>query len=172
MPNQQNIESVDSITSKFQAAAGIYFTDYLGLNVRDITELRRKFTANAVEFRVIKNTLAKLSAEKAGLEDLNSVFDGPTAVALSYDDPTVPARIIKEFNKVHDLPELKAFIFEGKLMDNAAFDSVANLPSREVLLGKLVGGLSSPMSKLASTLKGAMSSFVNVLNNLKDSISD
>lgn len=172
MPNQQNIESVDLITSKFQAAAGIYFTDYLGLNVRDITELRRKFTANAVEFRVIKNTLAKLSAEKAGLEDLNSVFDGPTAVALSYDDPTVPARIIKEFNQVHDLPELKAFIFEGKLMDNAAFDSVANLPSREVLFGKLVGGLSSPMSKLASTLKGAMSSFVNVLNNLKDSISD
>ena len=100
MPNQQNIESVDSITSKFQAAAGIYFTDYLGLNVRDITELRRKFTANAVEFRVIKNTLAKLSAEKAGLEDLNNVFDGPTAVALSYDDPTVPARIIKEFNKM------------------------------------------------------------------------
>ena len=122
MPNQRNIETVDLITSKFQEAAGIYFTDYLGLNVKDITELRSKFTADHVEFRVIKNTLAKLSAEKAGLEDLKDVFDGPTAVALSYDDPTVPARIIKQFRKKHDLPELKAFIFEGKLMDKAAFD--------------------------------------------------
>ena len=75
MPNQQNIETVDSITSKFQEAAGIYFTDYLGLNVKDITELRSKFTADHVEFRVIKNTLAKLSAEKAGLEDLKDIFD-------------------------------------------------------------------------------------------------
>ena len=172
MPNQQNIETVDLITSKFQEAAGIYFTDYLGVNVKDITELRSKFTADHVEFRVIKNTLAKLSAEKAGLEDLKDVFDGPTAVALSYDDPTVPARIIKQFRKEHDLPELKAFIFEGKLMDKAAFDSVANLPSKEILLGKLVGGLSSPMSKLASTLRGSMSSFVNVLNNLKGSKSE
>ena len=172
MPNQQNIETVDSITSKFQEATGIYFTDYLGLNVKDITELRSKFTADHVEFRVIKNTLAKLSAEKAGLEDLKDVFDGPTAVALSYDDPAVPARIIKQFRKEHDLPELKAFIFEGKLMDKAAFDLVANLPSKEILLGKLVGGLSSPMSKLASMLRDSMSSFVNVLNNLKGSKSE
>ena len=172
MPNQKNIETVDSITSKFQEAAGIYFTDYLGLNVKDITELRSKFTADHVEFRVIKNTLGKLSAEKADLRDLKDVFDGPTAVALSYDDPTVPARIIKQFRKEHDLPELKAFIFEGKLMDKAAFDSVANLPSKEILLGKLVGGLSSPMSKFASMLRGSMSSFVNVLNNLKGSKSE
>ncbi len=81
----------------------------------------------------------------------------------------MPARIIKEFKKDHDLPELKAFVFEGEVMDKGAFAKVANLPSKEVLLTKLVGGLSSPMAKLASTLNGAMSSFVNVLNNLKDS---
>jgi large subunit ribosomal protein L10 len=169
MPNQQNIETVETFSSKFKEASGIYFTDYLGLNVKQITELRKKFTADSVEFYVIKNTLAKRSAENTGLEDLNGVFDGPTAVALSFDDPTTPARILKDFKKDHDLPELKAFVFEGKLMDKAEFATVANLPSREVLLTKLVVGLSSPMTKLASTLNGAMSSFVNVLNNLKDS---
>ena len=169
MPNKQNIETVETFSTKFKEASGIYFTDYLGLNVKDVTELRKKFTADSVEFYVIKNTLAKRSAEKAGLEDLNGVFGGPTAVALSFDDPTTPARIIKDFKKDHDLPELKAFVFEGKLMGKAEFATVANLPSSEVLLTKLVGGLSSPMIKLASTLNEAMSSFVNVLNNLKDS---
>ncbi len=169
MPNQQNIEIVETFSAKFREASGIYFTDYLGLNVRDITELRKKFTADSVEFYVIKNTLAKRSAESAGIEDLSSVFGGPTAVAFSFDDPTTPARIIKDFKKDNDLPELKAFVFEGKLMGKEEFVTVANLPSREVLLTKLVGGLSSPMRKLASTLSGSMSSFVNVLNNLKDS---
>lgn len=169
MPNQQNVETVETFSSKFQEASGIYFTDYLGLSVKDITQLRKKFTEDGVEFYVIKNTLAKLSAENAGIKDLNGVFGGPTAVALSFDDPTVPARIIKEFKKDHDLPELKAFVFEGEVMDKGAFAKVANLPSKEVLLTKLVGGLSSPMAKLASTLNGAMTSFVNVLNNLKDS---
>lgn len=169
MPNQKNIETVETFKSKFQEASGIYFTDYLGLNVKDITVLRKKFTEDGVEFCVVKNTLAKLSAENAGFDNLKGVFGGPTAVAFSFDDPTVPARIIKDFRKDHDLPELKAFVFEGQVMDKAVFATVANLPSQEVLLTKLVGGLSSPMTKLASTLNGAMTSFVNVLNNLKDS---
>ena len=100
---------------------------------------------------------------------MDEVFDGPTAVAFSFEDPTVPARIIKEFKKDHDLPEMKAFVFDGKVMDKASFHAVSNLPSQEVLLTKLVSGLSSPMTKLASTLNGAMSDFVNVLTNLKKS---
>lgn len=172
MANQQNIEAVEVFSKKFEEAAGIYFTDYLGLNVEDITELRKNFTSQEIEYRVVKNTLAKLSAQNAGLEALNGVLEGPTAVALSYGDPTVPARIIKDFRKEHDLPRVKAFIFEGELMDNAAFDSVANLPSKDVLLGKLLNGLSSPLTTLASTLRGSMSSVVNVLNNLKDSKSE
>ena len=100
---------------------------------------------------------------------MDEVFDGPTAVAFSFEDPTVPARIIKEFKKDHDLPEMKAFVFDGKVMDKASFHAVSNLPSQEILLTKLVNGLSSPMTKLASTLNGAMSDFANVLTNLKKS---
>ena len=100
---------------------------------------------------------------------MDEVFDGPTAVAFSFEDPTVPARIIKEIKKDHDLPEMKAFVFDGKVMDKASFHAVSNLPSQEILLTKLVNGLSSPMTKLASTLNGAMSDFANVLTNLKKS---
>ena len=169
MPNQHNIQMVEFYSDKFQKASAVYFTDYLGLDVKDITDLRKRFTADGIEFNVIKNTLAKLSVHNAGIQGLDEVFDGPTAVAFSFEDPTVPARIIKEFKKDHDLPEMKAFVFDGKVMDKASFHAVSNLPSQEILLTKLVNGLSSPMTKLASTLNGAMSDFANVLTNLKKS---
>ena len=163
MPNQNNIQMVEFYSDKFQKASAVYFTDYLGLDVKDITDLRKRFTADGIEFHVIKNTLAKLSVNNAGIQGLDEVLDGPTAVAFSFEDPTVPARIIKEFKKDHDLPEMKAFVFDGKVMDKASFHAVSNLPSQEILLTKLVNGLSSPMTKLASTLNGAMYDFANVL---------
>ena len=169
MPNQHNIQMVEFYSDKFQKASAVYFTDYLGLDVKDITDLRKRFTADGIEFHVIKNTLAKLSVDNAGIQGLDEVFDGPTAVAFSFEDPTVPARIIKEFKKDHDLPEMKAFVFDGKVMDKASFHAVSNLTYQEILLTKLVNGLSSPMTKLASTLNGAMSDFANVLTNLKKS---
>jgi len=169
MPNKQNLEIVDFYSSKFEKASGIYFTDYLGLSVKDITELRSKFTKEGLEFFVIKNTLAGISSKNAGISGIESVFKGPTAVVFSYDDPTIPARIIKEFRKNHELPEVKAFVLDRKVMDKSSFAVVASLPTREVLLTKFVSGLSSPMSKLASTLCGSMFDLVNVLNSVKES---
>jgi len=172
MPNKKNLEIVDFFSQKFEKASGIYFTDYLGLSVKDITELRSKFTNNGIEFCVIKNTLAGISLKNAGISVLESVFKGSTAVVFAYDDPTIPARIIKEFRKDHELPEVKAFILDKKVMDKSSFQAVADLPTREVLLVKFVSGLSSPMSKLASTLRASMFDLVNVLNGVKESKSN
>ena len=168
MPNKQNLEIVDMFSSKFESASGIYFTDYLGLSVKDITELRSKFTADGIEFCVVKNKLAEISSKNAGFKELENILKGPTAIAFSYNDPTTPARILKEFKKNHELPVVKAFVFDGKVMDQSAFSAVANLPSREVLLTKFVSGLSSPMSKFASTLRSSMSGLLNVLNSIKE----
>lgn len=168
MPNKQNLEIVDIFSSKFEKASGIYFTDYLGLSVKDITELRSKFTSYGVEFCVVKNKLAEISSKNAGFKELENILKGPTAIAFSYDDPTAPARILKEFKKNHELPVVKAFVLDGKVMDQSAFSAVANLPSREVLLTKFVSGLSSPMSKFASTLRSSMSGLLNVLNSIKE----
>ena len=168
MPNQHNINIVESLTEKLKKASSIYVTDYLGLSVEEVTELRRNFFKNGVEYTVVKNTLAKISAKNANLENIDDMLTGPTAVAITYDDPTTPAKVIKEFNKNHKLPEVKGFIFEGKIMDRDSFMQIANLPSEEELLTKLVADLSSPMTKVVFALKSSMSNFVNVLNNLKE----
>ena len=172
MPKKQNLDIVDAFSSKFEKASGVYFTDYLGLSVKDITELRSKFTSDGVEFCVVKNKLAQISFKNAGFEEIGDVLKGPTAIAFSYDDPTSPARILKEFKKNNELPVVKAFLVDGKMMDKTAFSAVANLPSREVLITKFVSGLSSPMSKFASTLRSSMGSLLNVLNNIKESKSN
>ena len=99
MPNKQNLDIVDAFSSKFEKASGVYFTDYLGLSVKDITDLRAKFTSDGVEFCVVKNKLAQISFKNAGYEEIGNVLKGPTAIAFSYDDPTSPARILKEFKK-------------------------------------------------------------------------
>lgn len=168
MPNQHNISAVEGLTDKLKKAKSIYVTDYLGLSVADVTELRRKFYESGVEYTVVKNTLAKISSKEAELADIDDMLTGPSAIAISYDDPTLPARVIKEFKKDHKLPEVKGFIFEGKVMDRVSFTQIANLPSHEELLTKLVADLSSPMTKIVLALKNSMNNMVNVLNNLKE----
>ncbi|MFQ6616047.1 MAG: 50S ribosomal protein L10 [Fidelibacterota bacterium] len=169
MPNPRKIEAVDRIGEKLARAKGIYFTQYLGLDVGEVTELRRRFHQEGVEFEVVKNTLAMRSAEKAGFEGLEDVFKGPTAIAFSYDDPASPAKILVDFQKSHDRPQLKALIFEGEVMEKDVFSRIASLPSRDRMLSKIVGQLSAPMIQLALGLKGAMANLVNVLNQVKES---
>ncbi|MFQ6606986.1 MAG: 50S ribosomal protein L10 [Fidelibacterota bacterium] len=168
MPNPQKIDLVEGLSEKLKRATGIYVTDYLGLTVEDITELRRKLFENEIEYTVVKNTLAKISARNANLANIDDMLTGPTALALTYDDPTSPARVIKEFKQERDLPEVKGFIFEGKVMDQASFNSIANLPSRDQLLTQLIVGLSSPLTKIVFALKNSLSNVVHILNNLKE----
>jgi len=169
MPNQKNIDQVAVLAEKLGRAKAVYFTDYQGLDVANITVLRRRFTEEAVEFRVAKNTLIKIAAEKSNLPALNeTVLAGPTALAIAYEEPTTPAKIIKEFTKTLEKPEVKGILFEGSLLDKEAFDKIANLPSREVLLGQLVGLLQSPLTKLVRTLSGSMTKLVGVLDSLRE----
>ena len=113
MPNTKNIDQVEQLTDKLSKAKAIYFTEYHGLNVEDITELRREFNKNDVEFKVAKNTLIKLAAENNKLDGLSSYLSGSTAIALSYEDPTSPARVLKQFKKNHDLPEIKGILLKS-----------------------------------------------------------
>ena len=100
MPSNKNLEAVKNLTEKLDKANAIYFTDYLGLDVVSITKLRKEFVSNDVEFTIANNTLIKLAAKDVGIEGLDDFLNGPTAMALSYDDPTNPAKVIKNFLKV------------------------------------------------------------------------
>ncbi len=168
MPNAKNIKHVDELTEKLGRAKGVYLTDYIGLNVQDITDLRREFYANDVEYMVAKNTLLKLAANNTNLSGLDSFLNGSTAIAFAYEDPTAPARVIKKFTKDNDLPKVKGIIIDGNIIDGSEFDRIANLPTKDESLAKLVVLLQSPLMKFVWALKSPMSDMTNMLNNLKE----
>ncbi len=168
MPNKKNIDSVAELKDKFSKASAIYFTEYLGLDVASITDLRKQFFNSSVEYRVAKNTLLKIAAEESDVAGLEEYLKGSTAIAISYEEPTTPARVLKNFTKDHDLPRVKGILFEGKVLGGDQFKRIADLPSREVLLSQLVGMLQSPITKFARTISAPMSNVVGVLNSLKN----
>ncbi|MEE2632561.1 MAG: 50S ribosomal protein L10 [Candidatus Neomarinimicrobiota bacterium] len=166
MPSVKNINSVKELSVKLDKAKAVYFTDYLGLDVVSVTKLRKNFVEKDVEFTVAKNTLIKLAAKEVGISGIDEFLEGSTAIAFGYDDPTGPARVIKEFLKDFDKPSVKGMIFDGEIFTSDQFDKIANLPSKEQLLSKLVGMLNSPMSKLSSVLNSSVSGLLGRLTQL------
>lgn len=169
MPSTLNKEQVIELTEKLKKAKAVYFTDYLGLDVSSITKLRKEFFDQEVEFLVAKNTLIKLAAENNKIAGLEEFLSGPTALAISYDEPVKPARVIKKFAKMHIKPDVKGILFEGEVLEKGRFESIASLPNREELLSHFVGTIQSPLTGLAKILNASMSNMVCVLTSLKNS---
>ena len=168
MPSEKNQDELAQLTEKLDKAKAVYFTDFLGLDVSSITELRSEFFKASIEFKVAKNTLLKLAAENINLEGLDDFLVGSTAVAISYDEPTAPAKVLKKFTENHDKPEVKAILFDGEVLDGSEYLKFATLPTKDELLTKLVLMLNSPITILARALSASMTNFVNGLNNLKN----
>ncbi len=168
MPNNENIKNVESLTEKISKAKSIYFTDYLGLKVSDITKLRKEFYLNNVEYLVVKNTLLKIASENNKMSLAEDLFAGSTAIALSYDEPVAAAKVIKGFIKEHNLPNVKGILFEGSYLERGEFNKIADLPSKEQSITKFAMLIRSPMQNFATMLKSPMSNFVNLLNNIKE----
>ena len=167
MPSKNNIEKVKELSELISKAKAIYFTEYHGLNVTEVTKLRREFFKANVEYKVAKNTLIKLAAKDSKIAGIDQFLTGSTALAISYDQLVSPAKIIKEFNKNSDLPNVKGILFDGEVIAGEQFNRIADLPSKEESLSKLVAMLQSPIQKFASTLSSPMQNIVGVLNSLK-----
>ena len=168
MPSEKNQDELAQLTEKLDKAKAVYFTDFLGLDVSSITELRSEFFKASIEFKVAKNTLLKLAAENISLEGLDDFLVGSTAIAISYDEPTAPAKVLKKFTEDHDKPEVKAILFDGEVLDGSEYLKFATLPTKDELLTKLVMMLNSPITILARTLSAPMINLINGLNNLKN----
>ena len=168
MPNQKNIEQVQELKDIFSKAKAVYFTEYHGLNVTEVTELRSEFFKSDVEFKVAKNTLIRLAAADSKIEGVDEFLKGSTAIAISYDEPVSPAKVIKNFTKDRDLPNVKGILFEGEVLPGDDFKRLADMPSKDELLAQLIRMLGSPIQKFASTLSSPMQDTVSVLNNLKE----
>tara|TARA_B100001175_G_C19313574_1_gene544239 strand:+ start:34 stop:549 length:516 start_codon:yes stop_codon:yes gene_type:complete len=168
MPNKKNIEEVKELSKTLSKATAVYFTEYHGLSVSDMTRLRSEFFKVEVDYRVAKNTLIKLAAKENEIGGIDGLLKGSTAMAISYGEPVSQAKVIKEFNKDNDLPTVKGILFEGEFMPGDQFSRLADLPSKDELLGKLVGLLNSPMQKLVSTLNAPAQNLLGVLSNLNE----
>ena len=169
MNKDQKIELVENLTTKFKKSTALYFTKYTGMNVLKANELRSKFRENNVDYFVSKNTLTKIAIEKSGLDNnVSEYLSGQIGIAYANDDPTAPAKVIKDFSKSNDCLEVVGLFFDGEIYESSKYKELADLPSKEELLTKLVMDLNSPMTKVAMCLKSSMTNFVNVLNSLKD----
>jgi large subunit ribosomal protein L10 len=144
---------VQEITEKFQNAASVVVVDYRGLNVAQVTELRKQLREAGVEFKVYKNTLTRRATEAVGLGGINDVLVGPNAIAFSTEDVVAPAKIINEFAKKNEALEIKAGIIEGTISSVEDVKALAELPSREGLLSMLLSVLQAPVRNFALATK-------------------
>lgn len=140
---------VEEVTEKFKASASVVVVDYRGLTVDEVTRLRKQLREANVEMKVIKNSILTRAAQAAGLEGLEEVFTGPTAVAFSNDDVVAPAKIIDEFAQDAKALEIKGGIIEGKVSTLEEITALAKLPNREGLLSMLLSVLQAPVRNVA-----------------------
>lgn len=140
---------VQEIKGKLEKAEAAILANYQGLNVEEDTELRKKLREAGVEYKVYKNTLTKLAAKELGLDGINEYLEGPVSIAIGYEDPTAPARILNDFAKDHKKLELKAGIVQGEVYDTDKVKELAAIPPKEVLLAKLLGSFKAPLSNFA-----------------------
>lgn len=159
---------VEEIKERFQKMQSAVLTDYRGLNVAEVTELRTKLREAGVEFKVLKNTLTKIAADEVGLEGLDPYLEGPTAIAFGIEDVVAPAKVLSDFAKTHKALEIKAGILEKKVIDFDGVKALADLPSREVLLAKVLGSMQAPMYGFAGSLQGLLRNFVYVLDAVRE----
>lgn len=155
MPNAKVLESkkaqVAEITEVLKNAATGVLVDYRGLTVEEDTKLRNDLRAAGVNYFVVKNTLLRLAANQVGLEDLDSILHGPTALAVS-EDPVAPAKILFDFAKQNEKMEIKSGFMDGKVMSMDELTTLAKTPSKETLIAKIMGSLNAPASNLVRLL--------------------
>jgi large subunit ribosomal protein L10 len=144
---------VDEIKNYVQQAKAIVLVDYRGLTVAEDTELRKKLREAGVIYKVYKNTYLNFAFKGTEFESLAKDLNGPTAVAFGLDDVTAPARIINDMMKKMPKLEFKSGVVEGNYYDSKGIQAIANIPSREVLISRLLGSLQAPIANLARVLK-------------------
>jgi large subunit ribosomal protein L10 len=159
---------VEDLKEKFATTKVVIVTDYQGLNVAQMTELRRKLSEAGVDYKVVKNTLLTRASQGTDAELLADVFKGPSGIAMSFDDPVAPAKVLTEFAKEYKNLEIKAGVMDGKIMDLDAIMALSKLPSREELLSQVLSAMNAVPSGLVRALADVPRRMLNVLNAIKE----
>ena len=167
MPNAEKIETVAQYKKLFEESSSVFVTDYQGLNVADLTGLRKKLRENNVKFLVGKNTLFRLAA-KDTVEGINQHLSGPTAVVFTEEDPASAAKILHDSFKANELPRMKAFWLDGVPFDGADIKRLADLPTKDQLYSMVAAAVESPLTELVRTLNAFHQNLVGSIDALAE----
>jgi large subunit ribosomal protein L10 len=163
MPNVKNQKIVKSLTEKFKAMKGLILTEYRGLTVEEISSLRLKLRPFGSEYVVVKNTLSKIAFKETGIE-AGENFSGSTALLIESEDIVSPAKIVMEFAKTHAKLKIKAGFLEGKFVDVAVVEQLSALPSKEVLIVRMLGSMNATITGFVNVLEANIRGLVTVLD--------
>ncbi|MDD1749735.1 MAG: 50S ribosomal protein L10 [Methanothrix sp.] len=169
MDRTQKEKELATLKEKMAGAKQIIVTDHTGINVADMTVLRRKLKNGKSEMKVSKNTLLRLAVKDTGMSALQEHFEGPTSIIFGYDDPSVPAKIVYDSIKESEKPRFKAIFYDGVMYGPEALKTFADLPSREVVLAMLIGTVQGPITQFIMVLEAATREFVGTLDALAKS---
>ena len=166
---EQVISDLGEKVKGFQAAV---LTNYRGLNVEQLNHLRQRLREEKISYHVVKNTLMKLASKGTGLEKLDNFFEGPTAIAISYGDPVLLAKILSEFIKTQPSLEIKVGLIQGKVASPEEVKALATMPSREVLLGQILGGIQGTASQLGAVIYNAIQQVLGIIQARVDQLAN
>ena len=165
MPTQAKVESVAALKGRLGAAKTAVLTEYRGLTVRQLSDLRKQLKAAAAEYKVVKNRLARLAVKDSPLDPLGTYFKGPTGLVFTKQDPVAVAKALQTFVKNNPALTIKLGVVDGKVLQPAELKALADLPSKDQLRAQIVGALQGPMSQLVSLLQAPMRQLVYVLES-------
>jgi large subunit ribosomal protein L10 len=168
MARPEKVAAVESISEVFEKARSVVLNDFTGLDVEKISQLRRLCRENNVEYRVVKNTLAKRAVKDTDAAALDGYLDGPTALAISQTSENEAAKVLADFADENELPKVKAGFVDGNVIDATAVLALSKLPSKNEMLSQVLAGIKSPAGGLVAVMQGPLRNLLNVLNQIKE----
>jgi large subunit ribosomal protein L10 len=168
MPTAKKEAAISELKDRISGSGNLFFTNYAGLTVEEITRLRGELRKDGSSYAVAKNTLFSIAAGDELARQLEQFLHGPTAIVFAGNDPVAPAKALKKFSDDVKPIEVKAAYIEGRVVDAAAVKVLAALPSREELIARMVGSIASPLRGLVTVLSGNQSGLVRALNAIRE----
>ena len=171
MNKEQKVESVSEIKELIESSEALYFTDFAGLTVEEVNELRKEFFKSDLKYKVVKNTLtarALKESEKysSHVEKLNEILNGPTGIVFAYKNPVAPAKILKKFADKIDRPKLKIAVVENEIYGSKQLNTLASLPTKEEIVAGILGSLNSPASGIVGSINAVMRDLFSVIEEV------